>query len=115
MATIIPHRSHGISLLSMSSLRLGGGGGIRPHSASGTVPLAASTYPASSSDRGLNIARRSAVFGSHGSPTTSHEIRQCPSSVSWRSIRPNSGVFCLSPRKGIFQRSDGQVGLDWDL
>ena len=26
-----------------------------------------------------------------------------------------AGVFCISPRKGIFQRSDGQVGLDWDL
>ena len=25
------------------------------------------------------------------------------------------GVFCITPRKGIFQESDGQVGLDWDV
>ena len=29
--------------------------------------------------------------------------------------KPEFGVFCISPRKGIFQRSDGQVGPDWDL
>jgi hypothetical protein len=25
------------------------------------------------------------------------------------------GFFCISPRIGILQRSEGQVGLDWDL
>ena len=91
IATTAPQRSQGMILLSITSLasRERGGGSTGPAS-SGVAPKAASICRVNSSPKGLKIAVRCVVIGSDGSPTTSQEIWQRPSSNSCSKMRPNS-------------------------
>jgi hypothetical protein len=65
MATTVPQRSQGMSLLSITSLVSGGRGGRSTEPArSGVLPIAASIRRVNSSPKGLKIAVRCVVIGS---------------------------------------------------
>jgi len=91
IATTVPQRSQGMSLLSITSLGSGGRGGRSTDPTSSRVlPITASIWRVNSSPKGLKIAARCVVIGSDGSPTTSQEIWQRPSSNSCSKMRPIS-------------------------
>ena len=109
IATTVPQRSQGMSLLSMISLVSGGRGGISTGPAfSGVLHITASIWRVNSSPKGLKIASRCVVIGSDGSPTTSQEIWQRPSPNSCsnapyftqqtmsKHVRPGIGMTLLS-------------------
>jgi len=91
IATTAPQRSQGMILLSITPLASGTrvGGSTGPTS-SGVAPKAASICRDNSSPKGLKIVAHCVVIGSDGSPTTSQEIWQRPSSNSCSKMRPNS-------------------------
>ena len=91
IATTVPQRSQGMSLLSITSLVSGGRRGRSTDPASSRVlPITASIWRVNSSPKGLKIAARCVVIGSDGSPTTSQEIWQRPSPNSCSKMRPIS-------------------------
>jgi len=91
IATTMPQRSQGLSLLSITSLVSGGRGGRSTDPTSSRVlPIIASIWRVNSSPKGSKIAARCVVIGSDGSPTASQEIWQRPSSNSSSKMRPIS-------------------------
>jgi hypothetical protein len=88
--------------LALTSLVSGGRGGKSTDPTSSRVlPITASIWRVNSSPKGLKIAARCVVIGSDGSPTTSQEIWQRPSSNScskMKHIRPGIGKTLLLER-----------------
>src|SRR5260370_2310894 len=70
IATTVPQRSQGMSLLSITSLVSGGRGGRSTDPTSSRVlPITASIWRVNSSPNGLKIAARCVVIGSDGHQT----------------------------------------------
>ena len=93
IATTVPQRSQGMSLLSITSLVSGGRGGSSTDPTSSRVlPITASIWRVNSSPKGLKIAARCVVIGSDGSLTTSQEI--------WQRLLDSSGRILRMAQNG---------------
>jgi len=118
MATTVPQRSQGMSLLSITSLVSGRRGGRSTDPTSSRVlPITASIWRVNSSPKGLKIAARSVVIGSDGSPplrrkygSAHHPILVAKCALS----RPADDVETHTPRhwKGAASRKIYLVAIE---